>query len=393
MRSPAFVAFAALMVGAVCLGGSQPPQGPGDPPNQVKAIGARQAQLDVPVSAVTAQMLTKVSDPKLWGDIQKHAAAAAKAGRKVYLGLYRAEPKTAALVLTFDPKAAGVAQLLGSHFAKFDPKNTTYSVVDFAISTPRKAKGMLGNVWRQRAVNKPQLLAPAKKDPKPPADATTYEEGCCGILTTIHSLVFRMGKKINRADVTEQYDADGDGKSDGLAWKPSALKAVWDASGDSDGERGMYDSEIASAHGYNPGGAAAAKSTIDGLADIFDGKGDNVQSPGDCATLRKVADDINARLKKDEDLYLSIEGTNSDGDWGHAAPILSATYTAGPPCLLKIEVVRTSVQDPAGDFKDIPANPGSASYNLWSANGVTGCITNDFPGWSVTKLRYDAFGR
>ncbi len=388
-----------LLVAILTVGISEPAPGqkaqPGRPGGQVVLpTDPGESVVDVSILAIQPAMLANVSDARLWAEFQRAAADAAT--RRVnplrgYFGLHPGVVRNAPLVLTFNMRARGVSELLASPFNRGDA-NGVYSVVDLLVvlTAVRNDNGYRVRPAAPAALSPAPVPSPPSKVPPkaPPQGKAPVVEGCCGTLSVAHSLVRRMGKKISISTVTlPGPDLDGDGKPD-PCWNPDFLRAIWAASGDADGGRGMTDSEIEQAHSYNPTGASPAKQTKDD-GKIYDG------SFNPCSNLLALAIEISKKLGADEDVTMRATGTLKDGSkLIHRVAVVAVNYNEGPPCSLDIRVLRTSKQDNGrGDFKNIPFNPGFANYRVFSDGSATAAYSNEFPGAKIDGLEYDAFSR
>ena len=171
------------------------------------------------------------------------------------------------------------------------------------------------------------------------------------------------------------------------------LKKIWKNSGDKDKNRGLYDNETETAHSadYN---SEKGQEQIDDDKPLF-----NKDANTPCSALKDRYNALKARLDANNDVTMRIQGydgSNPDSNhWGHRVMVSDVKWVAGPPCSMKIIVVKTSVQDSTGkhDFKNIPYEPGTATYEIKTdKDGKTTVTQNEFDNSEhVTGLQYDTF--
>ncbi len=208
--------------------------------------------------------------------------------------------------------------------------------------------------------------------------------GCCSTLAIAHSLVRKMGGIVTEDDAT--IDTDGDGDPD--EWDPDFLKKVREATGDDDDCRGLSDGEAEDGH-------EADWNESWGVNQIDDNEPLHDDDGGDCDDLKERCENLIKRLETNDDITMRVFGKDGKkGDeWGHLAPVESASYSNGPPCKCEITITRTSRQEPNGrvDYKDIPYNPGTATYTITSDGTDTSVSNTEFPSSTINLLEFDSF--
>lgn len=207
----------------------------------------------------------------------------------------------------------------------------------------------------------------------------TQKGGICATLAIAHSLVHR--NHIIPEDGRGEWDETSETSDGKTVWNPDFLKKIYEASGDSDGSRGLSDSEMEEAH------------TADWSSDWDMDKSKDmttVETPGNkpsaselsewCKELKKFMeeerDDCILRTRGTM-TYKDLDGTTKTKRVGHAMTINSVEEKDGK-CVIK--VVDTSKQDPKKDWEDVPYNPGDQE---WTVGTDGSSISNNNP-WGTS---------
>jgi hypothetical protein len=339
--------------------------------------------LDLPLYRMRPEMIIESTNPGLLITLMDLARTAADEGPrafKTYIGLNTEPyPHGEMISLVFDPNNPEVMQMIeeSQYDIASNPDLKFYAVnmvlVDkFVPDSPEGNKIRVNNV-------SPEVIENHSRD--------TVSGGCCAILAVAHSLVRRMGRIVPKDSALEKH---ANGK---YYWKPEFLKKIWKNSGDKDNHRGLYDNEAEAAHSadYN---SEKGQEQIDDDKPLF-----NKDANTPCSALKDRYNALKARLDANNDVTMRIQGydgSNPDSNhWGHRVMVSDVKWVQGPPCSMKIIVVKTSVQDSTGkhDFKNIPYEPGTATYEIKTdKDGKTTVTQNEFDNSEhVTGLQYDTF--
>ena len=344
------------------------------------AFARMEAELYVPLSQLDPMFLRGVSDPDLLWTLFELAQEARWLDRpvEVQVGLVAGWMEESPLCFQ-----AQVFDRIGAEIFETDrvePRDGgTYSAVDLMLVSPDPVCGL-----QHLDTLDPGVLVDALFPPMLPDDeaGATKEGGCCAILAVAHSLVRNMGGIVTEDDATTT-NADGTQE-----WDPDFLRRVWEASGDTDNNRGLSDAEGHAAHEADWNDAWRVDNVVDD-EEIYDG--DDV----DCDDLEEIADALIRERRTNNDMTMRIQGHDGDPDegWGHRVPIESVSFTEGPPCSIEITITRTSRQDgAANDFRGIPFQPGTATYTVTTNGSGDTTVTNtEFPGSTITSLSWDSF--
>jgi len=334
---------------------------------------AVRALLDIPLRQVSPEMVRRVTDSSLWESLR---SAAQQAGEgefsfEVFLGLVPGLSDDSELTIWFEPSMPEVQTLLASDGVEPDP-NGVYSVVDLMFINNQQTC----NIYRYPNVSAEVISE--HKGSKPTG-------GCCAILATAHSLVRKMGGIVRKSDAT--IDKNGDGKPD--EWDPDFLKKIRRASGDTDSDRGLTDSQAEKAHKADWNTAWKVQQ-IDDDVELYDGV--NLS----CDEIKKRCNKLIQRLRTNDDISMRIRGKDGKtaAEWGHRVVVEKASFSDGPPCCCAITITQTSVTEPSGrtDYVGIPFDPGTATYRICTdPDGKTTVTNTEFPGSIITHLAFDSF--
>lgn len=339
-------------------------------------------QIDIPIIAIDAGMIKGLSDKARWHSLHIEAESYYSGADSVLIlaGLSQIPYSPNDLRLTLDMNNPHVIALFPYELPDtIDFSNGDFYLTSLAYCLKFDPNSPLGNLYRSYDLDQQPLLNLK----------TTYQGGCCATLSVAHSLVRRLRKLVNLADVTDSVTVKRWwGPHREACWKPDFLKKIYENSGDTDGDRSLYSDQMATAHTADYNDKWVCEQFVDGEI-LY-----NDELFIDCDELNNRWNKLRYYLMLKNDVIMSIDGIDrSTGKkFGHAVYVEDVIWKAAPDCAIHIDIIPTSIQDPDCDFKKIPFNPGKRRYTISNANlEFTWVINDEFPGWKVTSLTYDAF--
>ncbi len=189
--------------------------------------------------------------------------------------------------------------------------------------------------------------------------------GICGTLAVAHSLVNRLNVVKSTWDNVYE-DTDGDGVKD--SWDPDFIKAIQDASGNDDGNRGLDLDEIEDAHtaDWNEKWTVENTWTLVHWESMPYIIGNPQWYDDDCDDLKEWCEDIaKATNEWDDDCIITMHGGGLAGFpfSGHAIAASKVTWNESE-CRCEVIAADTGKQDsPKNDYKGVPKSPG---FHTWT---------------------------
>lgn len=183
--------------------------------------------------------------------------------------------------------------------------------------------------------------------------------GICATLAIAHSLIRRLNNLIPK-------DATGDWKGvtktvDGKeVWDADFLKAIYKATGDNDGKRGLTNEEIEKGHtaDYSSNWKIRISKPMEEIK--TDGNNlTNAQLAAKCESLKKMIEE-----NRDDCLLRMLGEKTVDGEKknvGHRMTITGVECANGS---MKIKTINTGKQDKNKDWENVSYNPGEEEWEI-----------------------------
>jgi hypothetical protein len=169
--------------------------------------------------------------------------------------------------------------------------------------------------------------------------------GICATLSIAHSLAFRLGV----------VPIGWDGVLSGDNWEADYLKAIYEASGDADAQRGLTREQISRAHTADWNSGYTITQSLDWTERPAGGK---------CDVLEDWCNDIIEKQDERDDCILVVRGGSLSRPRGHAMPIQTASWDANA-CHCVFQTANTGTQDSAAhDFARVSRAPGNQTWEV-----------------------------